>query len=346
MIFTAMLTLEVNQWFPAGTEFVTMLKELLGPYGSFILCTLYLLFFYVAITNYYSGIGNFIIHSLHLHLPIWMGCLPWIILAGLLCFYGPHSVVYFYRVLLLGLVLSLSLIVIFSVRHIHWIQLGTGHYAHLFYLFPFMVGAFTFHFMIPTLRTYLNNDTKLLNRSFLYSAVLLLLIYGLWLMLNFGIFPTTGANSLAELRSSTFPTLSLIEQLTNITVTPILPTLFKIISFCTITISFMGMTLAMHTFIKELFHLSSSKKDQFITTLNSLLPPLIFIVLSSNTFESSYMFNSVLIFVIFILTPILLVWRGRYIKKLAFGFSAGGNKVILLALIALVLLVFYHILGK
>ena len=95
MTVGAFSLLEVNLWFPAGSNLVTMAHRTLGELGRAIVWLLYLALLYCLICAYLSAAGDVItglMRALHLPVKQWFGdCLALIVL-GLVVVMGIRSV--------------------------------------------------------------------------------------------------------------------------------------------------------------------------------------------------------------------------------------------------------------
>jgi tyrosine-specific transport protein len=345
MVYTSLFILEINQWFPSGASYINMARKTLGKSGGVITWFLYLLFFYIVISAYLSGGSALIFAGMHnmsdLIMPKWVGSLVWVVIISLAILSGMTNADKVNRIFIIIFVLSFAIVFAKGVGHIQG-QLLTGGNPHLFFIvMPIAMGAFTFHFLIPSLRLYLHDDTAKVRKVLLTGGVCVFVIYLLWLILIFGIVPLTGGHSFMSLKTVNHPTTILMAELQWLTGSTWLALCVRIFAFFTLICAFLGVSLSFFNFIKTSFTIKNSPAGKGLILGIIFVLPLLYTLIFPAEFFAVIATAGTFVVLIFALLPVLMVWSGRYVKGLSFGYTVRGGKVSLVMIILFTLFLLY-----
>ena len=344
MIYSSLFILEINQWFPSGVSYINMARKTLGKVGGGITWFLYLLFFYIVITTYLSGGSALIVAGVHnlsnLIMPKWIGSLVWVLIISLAIFSGMTNADKINRIFIIIFALSFAIVFAKGVGHIQG-QLLTGGDPHLFFMvMPIVIGAFSFHFLIPSLRVYLHGDTGKVRKVLITGGACVFIIYVLWLMLVFGVVPLTGGHSFEALNTANHPTTILMSELQWLTGSTWLGLCVRIFAFFTLICAFLGISLSFFNFIKTSFSIKNSPAGKGFISIIFVLPFLYTFIFPTGFFTMIAIAGTSVV-LMFVLLPALMVWGGRYIKCLSFGYTVRSGKVSLVIIILFALFLLY-----
>jgi len=337
MMFSALLILEVTLWSAPESNLISMAKSTLGKGGEILAWTAYLLLLYCLMAAYLSGMNALISEALaqlfHFHLPQWGSSSLLIILFGLIIYSGEKPIDYLNRLLITGLIISYVAIIFFISPHIETTKLLTANTHHLWIALPIIIVSFGYHIIIPSLRTYLKNDVKQLRLAIIIGSCLPLAIYLLWEMLILGVVPTTGEHGLLTILKGGQPSTDLTNALHAIVKSPWLDEASTFLSFFVISTSFIGVSYSLFDFLADGFHIAKNKLGRASTAMVTFIPPLIFILAYPQGFILALGYGSIFVAVLLCLLPALMVYSGRYVKKMATGYRVCGGKLALFLLI-------------
>ena len=196
MMYTALLTLEVNLWVKDDSNFTSMIHKTLGAPMAVIAGVVYAFLLLCLLTAYMSNIGHLIVEAFDLPVHMLQGSwavtvLLLVILAIFICL-GTRVIDYTNRIFMGILICSFALLISIFPGHI-----DVAHYQHrdwsgTLIALSMVVLSYGYHIIIPSLVTYLNGDEAKIRRSLLIGSAIPLSFYILWVILVFGALPATG----------------------------------------------------------------------------------------------------------------------------------------------------------
>ena len=199
----------------------------------------------------------------------------------------------------------------------------------IFFSIPLMVTSFGFHLIIPTLKSFLNSNIIKLKLSIFFGGFMSFIIYISWEFIILGIIPVNGDNGLLQIfKNLNNPVEDLIYILSKIDHN--ITFLVMFFSFFALTSSFIGVSVGVYDFWADGLSIS---KFKFLNKLILILLTFFFPFLFSFFFPGGFLFalNYASIFAAFLLIilPALMVWYGRYIKKLKSNYKSYCKKLCL-----------------
>jgi len=344
MTLGALLILEVNLYFPTGSNIISMIKNTLGKSGELIAWLSYLFLIYALLAAYIAA-GMDILSSLlaliRVFIPQWLsafmltGMMVGIVYKGIVladlvnrCLIFSKFIVYFILILLTAPYISLE-------------NLQGGEAKYITGSLMVLVTAFGFALIVPSLRCYLNDDVKKLRQAIIIGSLFPLAFYMVWNAIIIGVIPKSGELGLIALLGSANPNSGLatvIQQLLNQQMITIFYRFFM--SVCILT-SFIGVSLCLFDFWADGLHVP--KRGWYKAGLLALtfMPPLAIALFYPRAFIMALSYAGIACVVLLLLIPALMAWQGRYVKHLAVKYQLFGGKSILIAVIiaALVLMV-------
>ncbi|MGE4573456.1 MULTISPECIES: amino acid permease [Parachlamydia] len=345
MSFTALLLLEVNLWFQDEISIVSMAERTLGPIGKIIAWAIFLFLFYSLMVAYISGSGQLISDFLQqifsIAFPAWLGSLILIsIFAGLICI-GMHVVDQFNRVLMGGLICTYILLVILGGMHVNPDLLTRQNWFIAPFTFPIMIISFGFHNLVPSLTTYVNRNTKEMQKIILIGSFIPLLVYVVWEWVILGLIPF-GENETFQtvLDSGEMATTALQKAIGHSWVVDIA----HYFAFFAVVTSCLGVALSFVDFLSDGLNVKKSLAGKIFLSFLVFFPPWIFACLFPHIFllALNYAggFGAVILFGIL---PAAMVWAGRYVYSISqpndFKVAGGKSALIFVMIVSLAIMI-------
>ncbi len=342
MTLSALAYLEVSLRFKGEVNLISIVEATLGAIPKWFAWVTYVLFLYALMAAYSSGgmtmyssflgFGNTAMENGLMGL-VFVIPFAWIVYSG------TSMVDHINRILMLGLILSFAFLCMTFLSTSHTNNFyPVGEAKYLLFAFPLMVTSFGYHTLIPTLKTYLNEDVKKLRITILLGGLSPLIIYGTWEIIILYLLPTWGAGGLIEIlhHPSLNPPEAMAQEL------QVHGNLINIIiswfSYFALTSSFIGVGLGIRDFFADGLQIKKTKKGRLILTFLTFGPPFIYTMLFPKGFLYALNYAGVFAAILLIIFPALMAWRARS-KHLSGKYKMWGGKPVLLLVVVFGLLV-------
>lgn len=344
-VLAAFYILEVNLWLPAGANLVSMAKATLGKGGQVITWLSYLLLLYSLLSAYTAGgadlvQGLFLLLSIHLSLAL--SALIFIVVLGVILFFGVTAVDHANRLLMTIKLAAYLLLVSLIMGHVDFASLAGGHVRLLAGAVMVVITSFGYATIVPTLRSYFDSDVKSLRLVIAVGSLIPLLCYLLWDMAVQGSLESVGGSGLIQMAHSGRAVSELTNALSTRLNSHAIYQLTHLFTSICIATSFLGVSLCMTDFFADGLGLKKIGWRRWLVVGLSLLPPLLLVLVDPGIFIKGLEYAGVFCVALLILLPALMVWSGRYIRKISSGYQVVGGKpfVIVEMLLAIMLLLF------
>jgi tyrosine-specific transport protein len=337
MTTTAFLLIEVNNWFNEPVNLLTMVGKTLGKTGQVISWFLYLFLFYALLVAYISASGNHVSGLFLNKVPQWSASLFFVILFGWFVYLGTRPVDMVNRWLMFGKIVAYILLVIFGFQYFQPAKIFYTDIKFIFFAIPVLIISFGFHNMIPTLFNYLGGDVVRMKKAILYGSLFTLGIYLVWEVMALGILPPE------VIHNSFLNDIDAAQAIRNFVGKSAVSTFAQTLAFFAILTSFLAQSLSLVHFIGD--GLKSKKRESVFLCSLALLPPLAFALIKPDVFFQALNFAggfcAVILFGVF---PALMVWIGRYRKKIPSDYKiTGGQPLLVIILLFALFIVFYQV---
>lgn len=335
MTLGALCLLEVNLWFPAHTNFITMAEKTLGSVGKYIIWGLCLLLLYSLICAYLSSTSDVLqglLSTIHISLPRAVTTLLSLSLFLLIVYQGIGFVDKVNRSLMSIKLIAYLILVILIVPHMQITPAFAGDYKWHASTFMVMITSFGYATIIPSIRSYLNDKQLVLRKVILIGSLLPLLIYAIWIFVVIAflsradlLFMSTADNS-NTLLMQTLGTQSLSHS--------IAPLARLFISICSFT-SFLCVSISLTDFLADGLAKKKEGKDALWVYGLSFLPPLLAVFISPGLFISALQYAGIICILLLVIAPLCMLYRGRYHLNLPANPQFPYSKALLLIFIVL-----------
>lgn len=340
MLFGALCILEVNSWLPLNSNLISMAGATIGKVGQVLAWLAYLLLLYSLMAAYIAG-GQEII-------------------TALLSFIGlevKNSVA--------AIIFSaiFAAIVFCGIRHVDWVNrfimlLKLGAYlAMVIFTIPFAQKAlllqqnlnftvssttlmiiftsFGFAIIVPSLRTYFNDDIKTLRRAIIIGSLVPLIFYCLWEVVIFSVLPTTGENSLQSLNESATPIITLMQVLSHVSHYALIALIAKLFTSVCVLTAFLGVSLCLVDFLADGLRLEKKRSAGMLLLAIAFMPPLLLALFAQKLFIYGLSFAGIFCIFLLLLLPAWMTWAGRYRHHFKSRCAVMGGKGLLITSIIL-----------
>jgi tyrosine-specific transport protein len=328
-LFTALLMLEVNLWFPGEVNLISMARRTLGRWGEALAWVVYLLLLYSLTAAYLAGSGALIkeafMASFGIILPNWVLPLPMLIVFSYVVYHGTKWVDYLNRFLMIGKIFAYIALLAIVAPHIDMELLTHQQPAYLWMALPVVVTSFGFHIIIPSLKTYLRENVDDLRKVIIIGSSIPLIVYIVWNYVILGIVPVTGTHSLEE---ALVNGESVTRPLTMLLQNPYITLFSRIFGFFAISTSFLGVSLSLSDFLVDGFRIKKTFLGKIGVTMLTFLPPLLFVWLYPKGFILALQYAGAFVAILLGILPILMAWRGRPIYGPSAHYKAIGGPVL------------------
>lgn len=334
----AFLILEVNLWFSAPNNLISMAKNTLGRTGQIITWICNLLLLYSLLAAYTAGGSDFLQHLLFLvgfSAPNWLAVLLFIGLLGFVVYLGIRSVDYVNRGLMLTKFGSLIILIALVLPFITLRKITSGELHSMTASTTVAITSFGFANIIPSLRTYFHSDVKKLRRAIFIGSLIPLFCYLLWDLAIMGTIPRTGKNGLIEMLQSGHSTSEFVITLSTLLQRDTITIFARIFTSICLATSFLGVSLCLWDFLADGLQTSNKSTGKLLLTLATFLPPFVIVLFYPGAFIAALSYAGIYCLILLVILPALMTWRGRYHLQLAQNYRIPGGKLVLVILIAM-----------
>ena len=319
MTLTALLILETALQSTRTANFTTLARSSLNKVGQSAVFFSFLFLFY-SLTTAYLAKGGELTHRilesfLPFSLPVWSGAVFLALLSGSFIILGPILVDYLNRIFFLGLLATYLMLAISGIKHFEMKNVVHADWSLSIYIIPFIISSFGWHNMIPSINTFLENDRKKSTKTILISAVVLFLIYVVWVVGLHGILPLEGGLSLAD----SFDKGEIVtEPLARMMNNPMIQYTALYMAFFAIITSMLGQGLSVVDFLSDALRLDKTTKIRILLCLALLLPTLFCSqFIPGIFFKALELGGGVAAMIVFGIIPACMCWVNRYKKDQA-----------------------------
>ncbi len=344
MTTSAFVFLEVNLWLPPNTNLISMAGATLGKSGQALTWVTYLVLLYAIISAYIAGGGDlfhYLLATSGIPVPLWLAATLFTAIFASVVYLGIRAVDYVNRGLMFGKMGAYLLLVLLIFPFVSSVNLSDGNLKHLLAPSGLTVTAVAFGslMVIPSLRTYFDDDVASLRKAIFIGTFIPLLCYIAWDMVIMGVIPVSGTPGLQEMLHSASANSDLLHALTTILQKESVTTLAKFFTSICMATSFLSVSLSLSDFLFDGFNVAKRGMGNVFVYALTYVPPLAIAVFYPDAFIRALKYAGVSVFILMILLPPLMAWRGRYHCDLAMDATqVRGGKFLLGLLVVFALL--------
>lgn len=335
MNLTALLLLELNLSFPESPNIVSLSEKTLGKGGKWGAWLTFIFLFCSLIVAYLSKGGDLLVEFFD-RVFFWnlsqsMGATILAIFSGLVIFCGTHLVDRFNRLCMLSLFATYMYLLGIGQKDTSFTFLKHTDWSYTLFSIPFIVTAFGFHNMIPTISTYLKQRRLDLVYVIIWGGLIPFLIYLFWIFKIFSLIPLQGNLSLTSSYQnneiSTQP-LALLFPNAKIAITA------QFFAFFAIITSLLGQALSVVDFLIDALRLQKTRLVKAFLLALIFIPCLVASQTIANVFFLALeMAGGIAAVILFGIYPAWMVWVGRYRLHFPAPVIVPGGRVTLIAIL-------------
>lgn len=341
MLSTGLLLLEATMWFQQKVNLLYMAENLLGKFGKYLSGGLFLFLFFSLIVAYLSETGSllagFFSHLMGLNIEPELGVVFCSLITGVILFKGTSMVDLFNRICVFGMILFYLMIVILGLPYIQLTNLSIAKFGKpILMAVPVVLIAFGYQNLVPGLTTYLNRDVKKIKKAIVLGCSIPFIVYILWQAIMLGLFSPNQLNLMTN-NHNKFVT-HLLSQSIGFQHINVLVGLF---SFFALTTSLLTVALSCRDFLSDAIRLKDPFLREVILCITVMLFPTVFSLYNPNFFlKGLSIAGGIGAVLLFGVLPVLLVWVGRYRRKIQGSTFLPGGRLSLVCLFLISVFIF------
>ena len=325
MYTSGLMLLEATLHFPQGASFHTVVSSLLGPRWN-VLTGLAVAFVLYSLTYAYIFVGGGLTQntltaasSLLLEQPLQisrqLSSVLFLLVLATSVWISTKVVDRFSTILIGGMLTSFFLstgsllqsVTPSVLLDVH-AQNQSSYWPYIWAALPVCLASFGYHGNVPSLVSYYNKQAQPVARSILWGSLLALGIYLLWQLAVQGNLPRT---EFAPVIAADGDVAALLQALSSYAATENIARLLNAFAYMAIASSFLGVTLGLFDYIRDLCGFTDTASGRFKTALLTFVPPLLACLLFPTGFVKVMGYVGLMAAIWAALVPALLVRASR-----------------------------------
>jgi tyrosine-specific transport protein len=328
---TGLLLLEACFWLPKDSNIVSLSSHLLGKGGKIASWILYLFLFYSLTVAYVAAGGGFIAAITEHFLNSSTSILVFVLLFSPVVFLGTKAVDRVNFLLMVGLIISFFVFIAIGVGKVDVERLGHIDWFPALLALPVLFTSFSYQGIVPSMRDYFFGQKKQVRWAIIIGSSLPFFVYVIWEYLILGIVPLEGPSGLLEAKKLG---LTGVTPLKHFAGSAYIYAIGQVFAFCALTTSFLGVTLGLFDFLADGMKIKKIGKQRVLIYFLVFIPPTMIAMMNPNIFIRALSYAGGIGCALLLgLFPVMMVWSGRYKKKMGEVMpQLGGGKIVLVLL--------------
>jgi len=334
MLATGLLFLEATLWMHEGANVLSMSRRFLGRMGKVAAGGMFLFLYYCLMIAYFAAgapiFTGFLEQAFGLAPGGVFGYLSYGLLFGGIVAVGLKAVDRINYLLMAALFISYFSLVGIGSSLVSAERFQESNWGAMVFAAPVLFSSFGFHNVIPSLVTYFNRDVRVLRKSIFFGTLIPLIIFLVWQWLIIGAVPE---GAIEEALKNGQPATAALQTLIG---NPWVMKVGQFFAFFALITSMLGVSFSMVDFLADGLKVKRTGKWRVFLCFTVFFPPFILTVLDPKIFVTALGFaggfgeaflNG--------LIPVMLVWVGRYSRKIGGREQLGGGRLLLALLFML-----------
>lgn len=338
MLCTGLLLVEVCLWMPKDTSFISMADKILGTPGRIIFWFMYLFLFLTVMIAHVAGGGEVLRDITGIQIPDSIAAIIYTVVLAPVVYLGAKSVDRLNLFLISGVAICYLAFFAFSISSVKMSLLSYANWAKAGLALPVLFTAFTYQVIIPSLMNYMERNVKKVRLAVVFGSLIPLVVYLVWEFLILGIVPNEGPNGLDAAAKAG---QNAVGPLRHFVQNPLIYHIGRYFAFFALTTSFIPLALAFFDFLADGLKWKKKGSKKIILCFIVFGIPLAIALKYPDIFITALGYaGGISCAFLFGLMPPLMVWVGRYIKRLPHGQrQLFGGKPVLIVLMAFALII-------
>ncbi|MBS0622804.1 MAG: hypothetical protein JSR80_07600 [Verrucomicrobia bacterium] len=342
---TALLLVEVDLDDRANANILSLAEHNLGRGAKVCASIAYLFLFYCLMVAYVTKGGEVLQLLLHtwgaLGVTNGLGSFLLVVIAAIAIFCGRAAVDVINRVFMAGLLFSFLVLIVIGLEQFNPVNLTHRDWTKTIPAIPFVITAFGFHNMIPTVSDYVGRDRRRLIQAVMLGGGIAFIVYFVWMFTVQGASPVKGEIGIQAAFDQGWIGTQLLYAISQNMIVKI-GALY--LSFFAIITSVLGQGLGLVDFLFDGLKLTYNRTNRgwllaliFIPSFVAarLIPGVFFLALK--------LAGGVAAIFLFGLLPALMVWSHRKRFAGAVPLVKGGKGFLLVISVCSALLLLYEL---
>lgn len=324
MLSTAFMLLEANSWLKRDTpvNLISLSHLTLGKVGGGVVWVTYGFLFYSLMVAYIIKSGD-LLRALDSN--SFIGVDESYLIIAFCCFLviwrGAKVVDIFNQLFMFGLIVAYITLIYAIAPGMDVSLLDDVHSYDYIFLVPFIIIAFGFHNMIPSVYEYLERDTNKTKAAIVYGSFIPMFLYIIWVVVSLGVL------DFQEVSSGFKENKIATELMGDLATSPIIAIGAISFSFFAIITSLLGQGLSLRDFIIDGMSLIGVNLSKFVASIACIFPALIFAYTWPEIFfQCLQIAGGVAATLLFGILPPVILMRGRYKYSMKGDYKMTFNK--------------------
>lgn len=317
---SALVILETLTTIPEHTDlhFDSMCRLTLGKWGEMCFFLAYMTLMYSITAAYLSGgssIFYFLLEKAGIAPPSWACSILFTCsLAAIVCA-GPRPTDIVNRY-----IMGAKAIVFFVILWLFMPQVSTANLLDMkdnapfvFIAIPLIFLIFGYQLVLPSLFIYLNRNVTEMKKTIFIGSFISLAVFIIWLLLSFGSIPRFGAGSFFEFLSlhSASDIAPFFDMIGHTQSSERAKPLLNIFSNLALITSFLGITLSLKDYIKDIKWVRKGPSPIMTSNLLTFIPPLLLVLFIPALFQSALNYASGMLVIVLLWLPCAMAKKVR-----------------------------------
>ena len=331
----ALYYMEAHLWQQSPqSNLLSMSEYFFGKIVKSAVWVVYLGLLYSLMCTYLLAGSSWIIEVLTVYTPIHLtrvwGMFVFILMIGLFIFFGIRVVDRVNRFMSLGLAVSFVLILALILPTANTTILfdKVGEWSAMPGALPLLITAFGYSIIVPSLDAYFDKKAHLLQKAIILGSLLTLGVYILWEFGTFGNIPSEGDHSLSFIAQSKDNGTEVANALIYFSKNRFLGALLTVFAVFAVVTSFLGVSMALYHALADGFKMDAHGPSGVLLLLMTYIPSMLFLFFFPTGFSQILSFAGGLVSLLMGVLPVMMVWRGRYVRQYT-GYRVLGGKIAL-----------------
>lgn len=340
MLSTAFMLLEANSWLRRDTpvNLISLSHITLGKIGSTVVWLTYGFLFYSLMVAYIIKSGDLLRSFNNSNFLTAEASYLLISFASFLIIWrGARVVDFFNQAFMLCLIVAYVSLIYAIAPSMEMSLLDDFRSNDYIFLVPFIIIAFGFHNMIPSVFEYLDRDINKTKMSIICGSFIPMLLYIVWVVVSLGVL------DLQEVSDGFKENKIATELMGDITTSKTIAVGALSFSFFAIITSLLGQGLSLRDFLIDGTALLKIKLSKFVASIVCIFPALILAYMWPEMFfRCLQIAGGIAATLLFGVLPPMIIMRGRYKYSMKGSYKTPFGKVWLSIIALLSLAVFLY----
>lgn len=310
MLSTAFMLLEANSWFrrDAPVNLISLSHITLGKIGSAVVWLTYGFLFYSLMVAYIIKSGDLLRYlDRNGFLTAEASYLLIAFVSFLIIWQGARVVDIFNRAFMFCLILAYISLIYAIVPDMDISLLDDFRGNNYIFLVPFVIIAFGFHNMIPSVFEYLDRDINKAKVAIICGSLIPMLLYIVWVVVSLGVL------DFQEVSTGFKENKIATELMGDIAANKAVAVGALLFSFFAIITSLLGQGLSLRDFLIDGMSLLKVKLSKFVASIACIFPALILSYMWPEVFfRCLQIAGGIAAMLLFGVLPPMIIIRGRY----------------------------------